>query len=88
MILAQPVLNGDGIVLLGEGTELTDAMIERLNHMHHVHVCVKGTSRPEKPLEEMLLELDRRFAQVEGEPYMAVFKKVLREHIEGLYQET
>jgi len=33
----------------------------------------------------MLTDLDRRFKNVENEPYMDVIKQVLREHIEGLY---
>jgi len=49
-------------------------------------VYIKGLSKPERPMEEVLLELNKRFEKVEQEPYMDMLKKVLKEHIEGLYE--
>jgi hypothetical protein len=88
MRLAKPVLNENGMVLMGEDTELTDPMIERLRRADTATVYVKGMSKPEKSLDEMLLDLNRRFEKVENEPYMPILKKALTEHIEGLYDRV
>lgn len=86
MKLTRQVLNENGMVLLSEDTELTEAIIEKLKDMNVEGVYVKGLSKPEKPKEEVLSELYKRFEKVEHEPYMDMLKKVLREHIEGLYE--
>jgi hypothetical protein len=88
MRLGKSVLNENGMVLLSEDTELTDSIIEKLKHMKVDRVNVKGMSKPEKPKEEMLLELDERCKNVEGAPYMSLIKKAMQEHIEGLYEQT
>ncbi|MCX5807198.1 MAG: hypothetical protein NT010_14250 [Proteobacteria bacterium] len=86
MMITRQVLNESGMVLLSENTELTEATIEKLKKMNVEGVYVKGLSKPERPKEEVLLELYKRFEKVEHEPYMDVLKKVLKEHIEGLYE--
>jgi hypothetical protein len=86
MRLAKPVLNESGMVLLSEETELTDATIEKLKSMNVDGVYVKGMSKPDRPMEEMLLELDKRFEKTVSERYMGMLKKVFRKHIEGLYE--
>lgn len=85
MKLAKPVLNEAGMVLLGENTELTEAVIEKLKTLDVYAVYVKGVSKPDMPREEALFELDKRFEKVEHEPCMDMLKRVLKEHIEGLY---
>ena len=85
MKLSKPVINKDGIVLLGEGTELTGAVIEKLKRLDVFTVDVKGVFKPQVPMEKALSELDMRFEKVEHEPYMDIIKKVLYEHIKGLY---
>lgn len=85
MKLAKPVTNESGMVLLKEGTELTDSLIDKLRNMGVDAVYIKGTSRPALPMEEMLSLLDKRFIRAEGDSNMAIIKKVVREHIEGLY---
>ena len=86
MRLAKPVFNENGMVLMGEDTVLTDVMIERLRRADTAIVYVEGVSKPEKSLDEMLLDLDRRFKKVESEPYMSILKKTFIEHIIGLYE--
>jgi hypothetical protein len=86
MKLSKPVTNEAGMILLGEGTELTNALITRLENMNVQSVHVEGASMPAKPKEEMLAELDARFKKTENEPYMATLKKLFREHIEELYK--
>jgi hypothetical protein len=86
MRLTRQVLNENGMVLLSEDTELTEATIQKLKNMNIDGVYVKGLSKPARPKEEVLVELYKRFEKVEHEPYMDMLKKVLKEHIEGLYE--
>jgi hypothetical protein len=86
MRLAKPVENSSGMVLLGDNTELTVELIDKIKDMGIDSVYIQGTSKPSVPLEVMLSELDERFKRVEGEPYMDVLRKVFKEHIESLYE--
>lgn len=86
MKLSKPVLNEGGMILVGEGTTLTDAHIDRLNNMNISSVYVEGSSQPQKPKEEMLAELNFRFKKSENEPYMGLLKRLFTEHIEELYK--
>ncbi|OPY74425.1 MAG: hypothetical protein A4E64_02275 [Syntrophorhabdus sp. PtaU1.Bin058] len=85
MKLLKPVMNRSGMVLLGEGTELTAELIEKIKDMDADSISIYGTAPPSTPKEEMLSAIDGRFKAVEEEPYMGTIKKVLKEHIEGLY---
>ena len=85
MKLAKPVQNASGMVLLGENTELTAELIDRIKSMGIDNVYIQGMSKPTIPIETMLSELDERFKLVEKEPRMDFLKKALKEHIESLY---
>jgi hypothetical protein len=86
MKLTKPILNKAGIVLLGEGTELTETWIERIQDMDIADVQVEGSEQPLESKEELLAQVDERFKRVEDKPYMALFKRIIREHIEKLYE--
>jgi len=86
MKLAKPVLNKAGIVLLGEGTELSETWVRRIQDMELVNVCVEGPNLPKTSKEEALAQLDERFKKVLDKPHMAMLKKVIQRHIEGLYE--
>ena len=85
MILSKPVANANGVVLLMEGIELTDALIVKIREMDVDWVHIKGAPGSDARLEEMIAVLDRRFKAVEGAPYMGVIKNAVREHIENIY---
>ena len=85
MILSKPVTNANGVVMLAEGTELTDSVIEKMRDMDIDYVYVKGGLEGDTTLEQMLADLDKRFLSVEEAPYMDVIKKAVREHLEALY---
>jgi len=85
MKLAKPICGANGMVMLAEGTELTEKWIERIQDMDVTAVFVEGASEPTVPREEALAALDERFAPVEHERYMGELKKIVRAHIEGLY---
>ena len=86
MRLSRPVTNKNGMVMLGEGTELTQALIARIEVLDVGGVHIQGYSQPQEPKEELLRQLDERFKNVEKEPHMDRLKRLLREHIEGLYE--
>jgi hypothetical protein len=86
MKLAKPVENSSGMVLLGENTELTVELIDKIKDMGIDSVYIQGMTKPSVPVEVMLSDLDGRFRAVENEPYMDVLKKIFIEHIESLYE--
>jgi hypothetical protein len=86
MKLAKPVAAKSGMVMLGEGTELTAKWVERIQDMGIANVFVEGPPVQAVPREEALADLNARFSHVEGKPYMNTIKKIVKEHIEGLYE--
>lgn len=86
MKLAKSVGNSSGTVLIGENTELTVELIDKIKSAGVDSVYIKDMSKTAVPREVMLSELDERFKMVEAEPRMDVLKKVFKEHIEGLYE--
>ncbi|OGV97798.1 MAG: hypothetical protein A3J88_03675 [Melioribacter sp. RIFOXYB12_FULL_38_5] len=86
MTLAKPVATKSGMVMLGEGTQLTAKWIERIQDIGIAHAFVEGPSAQVLSKEEALDNLNLRFSHVAGKPYMNVIKKIVKEHIEGLYE--
>jgi hypothetical protein len=86
MKLAKPVMAKNGMVMLGEGTELTEIWIERIQDMDIHTVFIDGPTVQTLSMEEALSALDERFALVEDKPYMKNIKKIVKQHIEGLYE--
>lgn len=86
MVLAKSITNESGMVLLSEGTVLTDSLIMRLNRMDVTTVSVEGASTTDKTKEERLSDLDRRFSKIDKEPHMDSIKAAIRAHIEEVYQ--
>ena len=86
MKLAKPVTAKNGMVMLGEGTELSATWIERIRDMDIASVFIEGPPIQTVSKEEALAGLNARFAQVEGKPYMNLIKKIVAEHLEGLYE--
>lgn len=80
MILAKEILNPEGLVLCGAGTELSPALIERLLSLDIVDVTVEGHPvhiEGEKTLQEELQEVDLRFQRVEDiVPLMYLKKRI------------
>jgi hypothetical protein len=86
MKLAKPVSAKSGMVMLGEGTELTAKWIERIQDMGITNVFVEGLPVQVISMQEALADLNARFARVEGKPFMNAIQKAVKEHIEGLYE--
>jgi len=87
MRLLKPVANASGMVLLTEGLKLTEELIERLRKMEIESVFVRGGKQPTRPKDVLLAELGYRFKKTETEPQMAVLKRILADHIAGLYED-
>jgi hypothetical protein len=84
MKLGKPLSRGN-MVLLGEGTVLTETWIDRIGDMGIDGVFVDGPSEQPIPKEEAIRQLDARFRNVLSKPYMEQLRKMVKEHIEGLY---
>lgn len=85
MKLAKPVVGKNGMVLLGEGTELTEKWIQHLQDMNMDGIFIEGPTEQDVPLDEALASLEKRFEAVQDKPYMELIKKIVRTHIESLY---
>jgi hypothetical protein len=84
MVLAKDVLTPEGRILCGKGTELSEALLERLARMEILHITVEGHPvqvEGEKPLPEQLREIDRRFQRVEKIAPLMYLKKRIKERL-------
>ncbi len=87
MRLARPVMNKAGMALLGEGTELTETWIARIQDMDlEGAIYVEGKLEMEVPMDEMLASLQRRFQSALGNQRMELIKRAAETHIRKLYE--
>lgn len=88
MVLAKPVLRSNGLVLIGENAELSDAIIQRLIKMEIENVVVQGTPLDLEgvgsgtPYNRILERMDHLFRKYENDQDMALVKKRLREYFQ------
>lgn len=85
MVLAKPVLLGS-MVLLNEGAVLTENKISRIEATEIDKVFVEGKSEQSIPKDEAMALMEKRFRNHDESPVMTRVKKILREHIESLYE--
>jgi hypothetical protein len=85
MILSKPIANANGVLIIPEGTELTNSLIRKIHNMDIEAVYVKGAPAGGSSLDQMLADLDRRFSNVETAPHMDVIKEVVKKHMGDLY---
>ncbi len=85
MILGRPVETSNGQILCAKGTELSEALIARLERLEIANITVEGNpvddGSPRKTLEEEMAELDQRFSKVTDNKLMMVLKNVVTKHI-------
>jgi hypothetical protein len=82
MVVAKPITNDSGMVMLSEGTALTESLIKRLGKMEVDYIFIEGEALDAKSKEELLAGLETRFRKTENEKYMGQIKKVLKARIE------
>ncbi|HOJ12966.1 MAG TPA: hypothetical protein PLS81_01375 [Deltaproteobacteria bacterium] len=90
MVLAKTVCNESGMALCGEGTELTDTIIERLKRMNISHVVLKGhpvDMGESKTTEEKLADLEARFERCRKDPLMERVLEAARAALVSLDEE-
>ncbi|HEU17861.1 MAG TPA: hypothetical protein ENO00_00545 [Deltaproteobacteria bacterium] len=85
MKLAKPVIK-DMTTLLGEGTELTDRLIAKIKNLTIADVVIDAPREDGITKETLLRQLDLRFQDRDTEPYMALIKRLVREHIEDIHE--
>ena len=87
MKLAKPVLSNAGVVLINEGTELSDALVARLHKLSVESVYIESKASQAIPKEERLQAIEQAFTRTRNEPYMTTIKKALDRTVETLYSE-
>lgn len=85
MKLAKPVVK-DTITLLGEGTELTERLISKIIDLNITDVSIDAPRGDGITKETLLRQLDQRFQNRDTAPYMALIKRLVKEHIEASYE--
>ncbi len=86
MKLSRPIVNESGMVLLPQGTVLSDSLIGRIENMNIATVSIEGVSEPKKPLQDELAEIDDRFRMAADQPLMQMLKRIMKEHAEAMDQ--
>jgi|WetSurMetagenome_2_1015567.scaffolds.fasta_scaffold00020_75 hypothetical protein len=86
MALAKPIINDAGMVMLSEGSVLTDSMIKRLGSMEVNFVYIEGDAPDAKSKAELLADIEKRFRKTENEKYMSIIKNTLKARIEEVYK--
>jgi len=87
MVLAGDVFRNDspnGMPICGKGTVLTDILVARLENMGVQSVNVEGHpvwEEGDRSLDDMLLDLDRRFEKVLQDPLMARIHDIFADHL-------
>lgn len=83
MILAKPVTNAAGLVVLPAGAELDEATLSRLQRLELVSVFIEGEACEAggKTLAELEAELDHRFRLVRHDPIQQQLLEAIRLHL-------
>jgi hypothetical protein len=83
MILAKPVTNAAGLVVLPSGAELDEATLARLQRLGLASVFVEGAAGDSdgKTLAELEAELEHRFRLVNHDPIQRRLLEAIRLHL-------
>lgn len=84
-VLAKPIVNDTGIILIAVGVEVTGSLKQKLASMGITEVFVDGKRVPDIPKEEFVAKVNVSFSKTEEDPRMAAMKRALLAHIEELY---
>ena len=91
MILDKPIVRENGVVLMGEGTELNEQLIERLKGFDIKKVTVKGRplgGEAEKSVEVLIAELEERFAPVSSDKLCVQIMNIIKKDIKQRREES
>ena len=84
-VLAKPIVNDTGIILIAAGVEVTGSLKEKLASMGVTEIFIAGKRVPDIPKEEFLAKIQVSFSKTEEDPRMAAMKGALLAHVEELY---
>ncbi len=86
MVLAKPIARDDGMVLAGEGTELTGSIIDRLKNAEIPSVVVKGRPVPGlasgMDLNKVRGRLPHLFRKYTDDPLMTAMRNMLDQYLQ------
>ncbi len=91
MVLAKPIARENGVVLMGEGTELNEQLIERLKSLDITKITVKGQplgDEDEKSVEVLIAELEERFTPVSSDKLCVQIKDIIKKDIKRRREEA
>jgi hypothetical protein len=85
-IVAAPIINEQGRVLLPVGAKLSAAVLSRLKGWGVNELTIEGEDpdNPAKSKEDILTELDQRFADWEGDALMMQIKEIAHGHLQRI----
>ncbi len=84
-VLARPITNATGTVLIAAGVEISESLKRKLAAMGITEVFIEGKRQPDMPKEEFLAKVDVSFLKTQDDPRMTEMKRALLSHIEELY---
>lgn len=83
-VVAEPLADQNGRVLLPAGAKLSQAVLSRLKGWGIFTLNIEGEEHEgAKSKEELVDELDHRFAGLEDDPLMMQIKEIARGHLGG-----
>lgn len=90
MSLAKPIAREDGMVLVGDGTVLTDSIIDRLKNAEIPSVVVKGRPLPGLASGLDLCKVKERlpylFRKYQGDKLMMTMQNMLTQYLDKAIQ--
>ena len=84
-VLAKPIMNDAGIVLIAAGVEVYEPLKRKLASMGITEVFVVGRRIPDVSKEDFIAHVNQSFAKTGTDERMATMKNALLAHIEELY---
>jgi len=91
MVLAKPVARESGVILMGEGTDLSESLIGKLKDLEIQSITVKGrplSTGEEKTLEQIYDELESRFTTVADDKFCNQIKDMVKKCLKRRHEES
>ena len=82
-VLAEPVTNAAGRVLLPQGAKLSQSVLARLPGWGVTAISVEGEDPDAAGAQQLLEDLDFRFSDLEDDELMMQIKAIARGHLRG-----
>ncbi len=86
MVLEKSVLRDNGLVLVAQGTEISEALLNRLENMGVEWITVEGAPvemegmAPPKTYEQRMQEMDHLFRRYKNDKWMDSMKSFLKSY--------